>query len=107
MQYQHNFIITVIIKIDKKTSQVYYKVLIVALSDSCEERSITTWHSIIVGPAAFRKYVQDFVIKGTRVLVDGSLNYYKSTMPDGSTKVSASVKASEFFVTTAHQSISV
>ena len=44
----------------------------------------------------FQKYVQDFVSKGSRVIVDGSLNYYKYTTPDGTVRVSATVKASRF-----------
>ena len=30
------------------------------------------------------------------MIVDGSLTYYKSTLPDGTVRVSANVKASEF-----------
>lgn len=60
------------------------------------ERVITTWHNVTVGPAWFRKYVMDYVTRGSRVIVDGSLAYYKSTLPDGSVRVSTSVKASEF-----------
>ena len=65
------------------------------LSDGSSGRSITTWHAVTVGSAAFGKYVQEFVTKGTRVLVDGSLSYYKSTTPDETVKHTAVVRASE------------
>ena len=64
-------------------------------TDGRSERSITTWHAITVGPASFRRYVQEFVTKGSRIIVDGSLSYYKSTTPDGTVKMTATVKASE------------
>lgn len=70
--------------------------ILFASTGSSSERSVTTWHHITVGPPMFQKYVQDFVSKGSRVIVDGSLNYYKYTTPDGTAKVSATVKASRF-----------
>ena len=59
-------------------------------------KSITSWHTVVVtAPASFKKYVMDYITKGSRIMVDGSLTYYKYTMPDGSIRMSSNVKASE------------
>ena len=60
-------------------------------------KSITSWHTVVVtAPASFKKYVMDYITKGSRIMVDGSLTYYKYTMPDGSIRTSSNVKASEY-----------
>ncbi|CAI8041343.1 Single-stranded DNA-binding protein, mitochondrial [Geodia barretti] len=62
------------------------------------ERVITSWHNITIGQPWFRKYVMDYVTRGSRVIIDGSLAYHKSTLPDGSVRVSANVKAKELII---------
>ena len=76
---------------------VFFCSAVVAEDVGTEERVITSWHNITVGPRWFRKYAMDYVTRGSRVIVDGSLSYHKSTLPDGSVKVSANVRASKFF----------
>ena len=50
---------------------------------------------MIVGKPAFRKYVKDFLKKGSRVLVEGSLSYYRGTTKEGVERHTATIKASE------------
>ena len=77
----------------------YFSVFLCCLAvgeEEGSERVITSWHNITIGQPWFRKYVMDYVTRGSRVILDGSLAYHKSTLPDGSVRVSANVKASEF-----------
>ena len=72
-----------------------FTLVYIALAVEDSEKSVTTWHNIVIGSPPFQKYVQDYVTKGSRVLVDGSLGYYKYTLPDGTTKITANIKASK------------
>ena len=75
-------------------TQVY---IYTALPEERMERSITTWHTVRVAGSAFRKYVMEYVKKGYRVIIDGSIGYSKSVTPEGVERLTATIHASKLW----------